>query len=147
MVSVMPVTSANLSGREPVPPSRQVVLRDGAARVVLALLDVPGVDRLWMLTGRGVPVRVDAGLEWEHRTTTVDPATHSARLPAGGIDVVMHDNRHDGLESLDAALTGEPGVTAVIFIRERSVDVVDPATARRWAAGDHGRDPESTCAV
>jgi hypothetical protein len=28
------------------------VLRDGEARVVLALLDLRGVDRLWMLTSR-----------------------------------------------------------------------------------------------
>ena len=61
MADAMPVRRTVPNGRDGPPPSRQVVLRAGEARVVLALLDVRGVDRLWTLTSRGIPVRVDAG--------------------------------------------------------------------------------------
>jgi hypothetical protein len=135
----MPVTSTGTMGRDVTPPSRQVVLRNGAARVVLAILDVRGVDRLWKLTGRGTPARVDAGLEWEHRTATADPVARSVRLPAGGIDVVIHDSRHAGQADLDATLGDGPTVAAVVFVDGHSVDVVDSATARDWAAGQRSR--------
>lgn len=117
------------------------MLRDGAARIELALLDIRGVDRRWMLTGLGTPVRVDAGLEWEHRTITPDPAARSVRLPAGGIDVVVHDSRLAGLADLDAVLGGGLAVAAVVFVDDHRVDVVDPATARAWAAGERNGDP------
>jgi len=136
----MPTSRATPGGRDGAQPSRQVVLRDGVARVVLALLDVRGVDRLWTLTGRATPVRVDAGLEWEHRTVTADPAARSVRIPAGGVDVVLHDHRVAGLADLDAAMADGPGVAAVVVVGHRSVEVVGPVAARGRVAGERGED-------
>jgi hypothetical protein len=135
-VSDVMATRRTVTGARDGPqPSRQVVLRDGEARVVLALLDVRGVDRLWTLTGRGIPVRVDASLEWEPRRISADPAVRSLRLPAGGTDVVVHDSRTATPRDLENALDPAAGVAAVVIVDEHRVDVLTPATARDRATG------------